>query len=275
MAEPSLKGGLRVISSYLKRSWGYVKDETSAAMKFDIGWRKELPMYHFKSVEDMQGWAVGSDADIGGKSEAYWGLTPENTALFWGKLSTEIPEGVKLDRSGYAGIRSRERPLTLFHKPRFDTTMFRYLAVRAKGDSRQWFVNLQTDSLYPTYLWQHRMYFQKPGEWEVIMLPFRDFVLTAHGYVQPRQLAIDRAKIKSVGFSVVRQPGDFSLEIDWIKAVNSTRTLGDYDILEPGEYMDKNGNLRKLKPGENLMDVLGTRIKLFEDKEEKPKEPLS
>ncbi|TPX72907.1 hypothetical protein SpCBS45565_g00271 [Spizellomyces sp. 'palustris'] len=255
--------GLRVISSYFKRSWNYVRAETVAAIKFDVSWRKEMPLFQFQNVEDLQDWIVGSDADIGGLSEAYWGLTPQSTALFWGTLSTDIPPGVKIDRSGYAGVRSKERPLTLFHRPRYDTTLFRYLAIRAKGDTRQWFVNLQTDSIYPSYLWQHRLYFQRPGEWEVIMIPFRDFVLTSHGYVQKRQITMDRSKIKTVGFSLVRQPGDFSLELDWIKAVNSPRTLGDYDILDQGEYIDEQGNVRRLKPGETLKDVFGPSITLF------------
>ncbi|KAJ3023159.1 hypothetical protein HKX48_004100 [Thoreauomyces humboldtii] len=257
--------GLRVMSSYFKRSWSYMKDETVAAIRFDTEWKKEMPMFQFQKVDDLQDWIVGSDADIGGLSEAYWGLTPKNSALFWGTMSTKIPEGVRIDRSGYAGIRSQQRPLTLFHRPRYDTTLFRYLAIRARGDTRQWFVNLQTESIYPSYLWQHRVYFQRPGEWETIMIPFRDFVLTSNGYVQKRQIAMDRAKIKTVGFSLVRQPGDFSLEIDWIKAVNSPRTMGDYDILEPGEYLDAQGGLRKLKPGESLREKLGGNIRIFPD----------
>ncbi|KAJ1566885.1 hypothetical protein HK405_008042, partial [Cladochytrium tenue] len=126
-----------------------------------------------------------------------------------------------------------ERPLTLFSRPRFDTSNFRYLAVRAKGDRHQWFVNLQCDSLYESFLWQHRMNFRTPGEWETIMIPFRDFILTSNGYVQRRQLALERDQVRTVGFSVVRQVGDFSLELDWIKAANTLETYGDVDILQP------------------------------------------
>ncbi|KAI8829755.1 complex I intermediate-associated protein 30-domain-containing protein [Chytridium lagenaria] len=226
------------MKSYLSRSLQYIKSEASAALKFDLGWKSDLPMFQFNSVEALQNFVVGSDADIGGLSEAYWGLTPEKTGVMWGKLSTDIPEGSKLQRSGYAGVKSKERPLTLFHRPRFDTSAFRYLAVRAKGDNRQWFVNLQTDGLYPTYLWQHRLYFEKPGEWETLLIPFRDFVLTSHGYVQPRQLAMDRSKVKTVGFSIVRQNGDFRLELDWIRAVNTYQTFGDMDIPNP-DYLRK------------------------------------
>ena len=65
-------------------------------------------------------------------------------------------------------------------------------------------------------------------------IPFRDFVLTSHGYVQKRQLEMNRAQVKTVGFSIVRQDGDFSLELDWIKALNTPDTFGDQDMVVMG-----------------------------------------
>jgi len=95
----------------------------------------------------------------------------------------------------------------------------------------------------------------------ILKVPFRDFVLTSYGYVQPRQMAMNREKIKTVGFSIVRQPGDFRLELDWIKALNTKRTFGDHDLFGPGEYIDDQGQLKQLKEGEKLKDVFG-KIKL-------------
>lgn len=60
---------------------------------------------------------------------------------------------------------------------------------------------------------------------------------------------MDRMQIRSVGFSIVRQPGPFELEIDWIKAYNTEKTLGDYDILAKDEIMDEEGNVRKVERG--------------------------
>ncbi|KAJ3243040.1 hypothetical protein HDU78_000870 [Chytriomyces hyalinus] len=226
----SLGAGLR---SYLNRSASYIQQEASNALKLDgfSSWKKDLPMFQLNSVEALEQFVLGCDADIGGQSEAYWGHTPSNTGLFWGKLDTKVPEGSKFEHSGYAGIKSKERPFTLFHHPRFDASQFRYLAIRCKADSRQYFVNLQTDSIYPSYTWQHRLQAETPGEWEVVMIPFRDFILTAHGHVQKNQLELDRTKIRNVGLSIMRQDGEFSLELDWIRAVNTERTLGDRDIL--------------------------------------------
>ncbi|KAJ3068756.1 hypothetical protein HDU98_008117 [Podochytrium sp. JEL0797] len=225
------------IRNYLKRSAKYLTEEATNALKLDgfSTWKRDLPMFQLNSVEALEQFVLGSDADIGGLSEAYWGHTQNNTGMFWGKLNTTVPEGAKFEKSGYAGIKSKERPITMFHRPRFDTSQFRYLAIRCKADSRQYFVNIQTDSIFPSYTWQHRVQIQRPGEWEVVMIPFRDFILTAHGHVQKNQLEMDRSKIRNVGFSIVRQDGEFCLELDWIRAVNTERTLGDRDILPPGK----------------------------------------
>ncbi|ORY52515.1 CIA30-domain-containing protein, partial [Rhizoclosmatium globosum] len=207
------------LHAYLQRSAKYLQQEASNALKLDgfSSWKRDLPMFQLNSVEALQQFVLGSDADVGGLSEAYWGHTPENTGMFWGKLNTTVPEGSKFDKSGYAGIKSKERPITLFHRPRFDTSQYRYLAIRCKADSRQYFVNVQTDSIFPSYTWQHRL-----------QIPFRDFILTAHGHVQKNQLEMDRTKIRSVGW-------DFCLELDWIRAMNTERTWGDRDILPEGK----------------------------------------
>ena len=56
---------------------------------------------------------------------------------------------------------------------------------------------------------------------------------------------MDRMQVRSVGFSIVRQPGPFELEIDWIKGWNTEKTHGDYDLVGEDEIVDENGNVRK------------------------------
>jgi NADH dehydrogenase [ubiquinone] 1 alpha subcomplex assembly factor 1 len=46
--------------------------------------------------------------------------------------------------------------------------------MRVKGDARQWFVNIQSDSLFPKSLYQHKLEFKTVGEWETIMVYFAD-----------------------------------------------------------------------------------------------------
>ncbi|KXS12114.1 NADH:ubiquinone oxidoreductase complex I intermediate-associated protein 30 [Gonapodya prolifera JEL478] len=203
-------------------------------MKIDYGeWRPEMPMYTLNSKEDVDGWIVGTDADLGGKTTASLELTPNNTARFSGVLSTEVPANVPkhIANLGYAAMRTKTPAFTLLHTPTFDTTLFRYLAVRCRGDGKQWFVNIQTHNPAVEHdLYQHRLYFDTPGEWETVLIPFRDFILTNHGWIQKRQIEMDRMRVRTIGFSIARQPGPFELELDWVKAINTDKTYGDYDL---------------------------------------------
>lgn len=56
---------------------------------------------------------------------------------------------------------------------------------------------------------------------------------------------MDRSKIKTIGFSILSQPGEFTLELESIRAMNTKDTFGDYDILGDAEYIDDDGNLRE------------------------------
>lgn len=48
---------------------------------------------------------------------------------------------------------------------------------------------------------------------------------------------MDRSKLKTVGFSIMRQPGEYKLEVESIVAWNSPYTLGDYDFVD-GRYVN-------------------------------------
>ncbi|KAJ3308094.1 hypothetical protein HDV04_000831 [Boothiomyces sp. JEL0838] len=172
------------LKGYFKRTLEYMKSQTKNALNVKPPEYKEELLFKFNTVESMEKWIVGSDADIGGYTEAFWGLTPQKTALFWGNLSTRIPPGSPLEYSGYAGIRSLEKEPVMFHTPRIDSSLYRFMEIRAKGDKKQWM-----------------------------------------------QVQMDRANIKTIGFSIVKQPGEFSLEIDYIKQINLENTLGDMDLV--------------------------------------------
>lgn len=93
--------------------------------------------------------------------------------------------------------------------------------VPASELKKQYFVNIQTESPFPSYLYQHRLNLLEPiSDWQTLLLPFRSFTLTAMGYVQKNQLAMDTRKIRTIGISLVRQDGPFELEIESIKALN-------------------------------------------------------
>nr|CAG8526008.1 11037_t:CDS:2 [Entrophospora candida] len=215
--------------SFIRRSIEVAKEEGTKILKANpIPWDKEMKMLKLNDQEDLGQWLVGSDKDIG---EAKLEITPENKGRFHGYVSLDLPPNYKYEKSGYAAIRSKVRGVTIFGTPMWDTTLFRYLALRVKGDYKKYYINLQTDGPVQTDLFQHRLFLRKPGDWETVMIPFRDFILTNHGIIQEPQIAMYREKVKTVGISILDQHGPFSIEIDWIKAMNTDTTDGDFDML--------------------------------------------
>ncbi|KAI7819830.1 NADH:ubiquinone oxidoreductase intermediate-associated protein 30 [Gamsiella multidivaricata] len=187
-------------------------------------WKREMPMAALRTQEDLKGWLVGCDKDIGGFSEAHLEITKNGTgksSRFYGHLSLDLPENEDVEKSGYAGIRTKTRPGSVFGTPVWDTCLYEYLSLRVKGDERKYFVNLQTDGVVPTDLYQHRLFLKTPGEWETVLIPFKDFILTNQGFIQEDQIEIYRERVKNVGVSIIdRKSGPFELEIESISAAN-------------------------------------------------------
>lgn len=161
-------------------------------------------LFSFNSKDDIQQFATGCDADIGGTSTVNLGVekSPERnksigklaTGKFWGEMRLNVKPGMegKL-RGGYAGFRNKVcvvpaiandcfesatyqlRP-TLFGNLTEDVSNHQYLALRLRvaGDPsthNSYFVNIQTDGPLTTDLWQHRLYFQRSDNtWEDIFV---------------------------------------------------------------------------------------------------------
>jgi NADH dehydrogenase [ubiquinone] 1 alpha subcomplex assembly factor 1 len=129
-----------------------------------------MPMAALNTKKDLSHWALGCDKDIGGFSEAHIDLTPEDTGRFHGTISLELPANREIKQSGYAAIRTKQKEQSLFGTPCWDTSLFRYLALHVKGDKRKYFVNIQTDGVVKTDLFQHRLFLRTPGQWETVMV---------------------------------------------------------------------------------------------------------
>ncbi|KAF9347708.1 hypothetical protein BGX34_002941 [Mortierella sp. NVP85] len=207
---------------FLRRSLSAIGAETAKVVRMEHSpWKREMPMASLKTEEDLKGWIVGCDKDIGGFSEARLEITKNGTGRFHGHLSLDLPGNENVEKSGYAGIRTKTKPGSIFGTPVWDTCLYDYLALKVKGDERKYFVNLQTDGVVPTDLYQHRLFLKTPGEWETVLVPFKDFILTNQGFIQEEQIEIYRERVKNVGVSIIdRKSGPFSLEIESISAVN-------------------------------------------------------
>jgi len=208
---------------------------------------KPFVMAAFHEPDSIETLKVMSDADIGGysKAEIDW-IPPATTSetptpsqnlnghiRFHGNISIDLPaDRPKVERTGYAAFRTRDRGPTIFGKSLWNTDHYAYLAMRIKSDGRKYFVNLQTESIVPTDIHQHRLYARRPGEWETVLIKWNQFVRTNHGAVVEPQDELLRQKVKSVGIgSIDRVPGPFELCVERIWASNG---LGKDEIIEDG-----------------------------------------
>ncbi|KAJ1977141.1 hypothetical protein H4R34_003697 [Dimargaris verticillata] len=200
-----------------------LRGETRKALQANhLVWQQEMPMFRLNAPEHLNDWVVGCDQDIGGFSRAKLDITPQGT----------VPKDAKIARSGYAAIRSKKLPRSLFSETYWDTSPFRYLALRVKGDDRKYLVNIRGASFMKTDLYQHRLFLRTPGQWETVHIPFRYFTLTNNGAFVAQDIGMFREKIETVGLSLSdKHQGPFRLEIDWIKAYNTNETDGDNDRL--------------------------------------------
>ncbi|KAH9943730.1 complex I intermediate-associated protein CIA30 [Amylocystis lapponica] len=244
------------LSQYLNRSGKLLRDSTSRMMRMqgaDEPIRAPVTLFTFNSRSDIQHFATGCDADIGGLSTVHLDLDESNvfpststktspspgeistvrrpTGKFWGEMNLGVRSGLEgRIRGGYAGFRSKLRP-TLFGELTEDVSNHHFLAlrVRAAGHPRtrnSYYINIQTDGPITTDLWQHRLFFRRDdGGWEDIYIPFDDFVLTNGGEVSSQQIHMFRERVRTVGVSLLGGnsgvTGPYELGIDNISAVNT------------------------------------------------------
>ncbi|KAJ8589536.1 complex I intermediate-associated protein CIA30 [Rhizopogon salebrosus TDB-379] len=244
-------------TTYLGRTTKLLRDSSVKILRMegaDAPSRAPLTLFRLNTQRDIEQFALGCDADIGGTSTAHLELdeSPERnkgsgspaTGRFWGEMRLEVrPELQGRIRGGYAGFRSKPRP-TLFGEMVDDVSNHQFLALRLRlgGDPRlrnSYFVNLQTDGPITTDLWQHRLYFQRnDGGWEDVFIPFDSFILTNTGELVQHQIEMMRERIRTVGISLLGGnsgvSGSYDLGIDSIRAVNEedvTRPPGKWFLL--------------------------------------------
>jgi NADH dehydrogenase [ubiquinone] 1 alpha subcomplex assembly factor 1 len=192
-----------------------------------------------------------SDADTGGFSRANLDYVPPSAdnkkghLRFHGNISIELPANKpQIQRSGYAAWRTKDRSPTIFGRSLWDIDPYAFLALRIKSDGRKYFVNVQTESIVPTDLHQHRLYARRPGEWETVLIKWNDFVRTNHGVVVEPQAELLRQKVRTVGIGLIdRVPGPFDLCIERIWATNglSEEDKAEDDRKEEGQLKSKHG----------------------------------
>ncbi|KAH8171598.1 complex I intermediate-associated protein 30 (CIA30) domain-containing protein [Sarocladium implicatum] len=234
------------------RSLDHIKWQTGVVLNQETikGAKRPKPLYEWTDDESVHDTVIMSDTIIGGQSTSHMDFitasdsTPSTTApwspstttppssyaRFHGSISTALPsDRPEVKRTGYAGFRTPSQGMTLFGRSYWDIDPYAWLAMRVKSDGRAYFVNVQTESVEPTDLHQHRLYAKRPGEWETVLLKWNDFVRTNHGFVIEPQTGMLRQKVRTIGVGLTdRVEGPFELCIERIWATN---TPEDADVV--------------------------------------------
>lgn len=163
-----------------------------------------------------------SDQEMGGFSSVNFKVDPaDRSGHFYGYLNLDVPKDhPEATRSGYAMFRTKDQKESwLSGNSYWDWSQYLSLVMRVKGDRRKYLVNIQANTPLVTDLFQHRLFLHHPGEWETVVVPLNDFVMTNWGVIQDGG-EMNKAEIKTIGIGLLdKQYGPYSLHIDWIKVM--------------------------------------------------------
>lgn len=190
------------------------------------------------------------DSALGGFSTADLSTIEDAEAgtvgRFSGNLSLDLPpERPDIVRLGFAMFRTKDvqpRMLGLIGSEFMDWTGFDCVALRVRGDRRKYHVNIQAESPFPTDLYQHRLFLRTPGEWETVYVPFKNFILTNGGEIQP-QTPLSVAQVRSIGIGLIdRQYGPYTLDVDWIKILAGVPAAAEASAGSAEDRVDVDGS---------------------------------
>lgn len=159
-------------------------------------------VFDFAGGASDRAWQVINDDVMGGVSSSRFGMS-NRVAVFGGSLSLE-------NNGGFASVRSRPaRP---------DLADCEAFLIRVRGDGHRYKFTARTDVGFDGPIYQ-ASFRTKPGEWEELRIPMKDFVPTFRGRVLSNEPPLNPSKVTSVGFLISdQQAGPFQLEVAWIKA---------------------------------------------------------
>jgi len=180
-----------------------------------------VTLINFKSPEDMRGCKVMDDAGIYGASTGTIQFNPDNqTCRFKGYtvIDCSIEQHFhRIMRTGYVGMMKQMKPPVSFQNCAYDC-----FEIRVKGDGRTYIFNIAP---HDQFAYLDAATFQcifdtKKDEWELIRLPFREFLFVLRGQLSDKVPSVQDTEIGSIGFvQSQRYQGPFELEIDFVDAI--------------------------------------------------------
>ena len=155
------------------------------------------------------GWYTVDDDVMGGVSSSEAVVTEESYLRFYGNMSLD-------NNGGFSSVRSDWGETDLTGK---DGVLIRVL-----GDGKTYRLRIRTDKVGREISY-NALFETRADEWVIVYIPFDQMVPTYRGFVMDVP-SLDPATIGSFGFMLSdKQPGEFELLVDWMRAVNRTEVV--------------------------------------------------
>lgn len=162
-------------------------------------------LFDFDKPDSAQEWQAVNDGVMGGVSDGRFRISKDKTMEFFGTLSLE-------NNGGFASVRSGPQNLDL---RKGDT-----LAVRVRGDGREYSFNLYTERRLTAFSYR-AMFTTEKDEWIEVRIPLEKFVATSFGQIVGGP-SLDPDKVNALGILLSdKKPGEFKLEVEWIKVIKA------------------------------------------------------
>lgn len=195
---------------------------------------RERYIFNFNSKEELKRWHLYSDSQYGGLSSASLEVKDAGNGLygvFSGNLSLDVTEdsNLKIRRGGFCGMRSK------MFDGFIDLEAYDTIAFKVKGDGRCYISTIYTENWvnFPGRMednsWQAFVSVPKDG-WCIAKIPLSQYLPTWRGSVIEVDLEMNPSRVVGMALSLNAEggvpgcntgPGDFRMEIDWVKALRT------------------------------------------------------
>lgn len=223
--------------SRFRSLWKASLNATRKALTWNVeNWipPSERYIFNFNSKEELKKWHLYSDSEYGGMSSASLEIMDAGNGLsgiFSGNLSLDLIEGSKwnIRRGGFCGMRSKKFDGFI------DLESYDTIALKVKGDGRCYISTIYTENWVNSPAqqednsWQAFVFVPKDN-WYITKIPLAHYLPTWRGNVIDAEIEMNPSRIVGMSLSVnsgggvpgaTTGPGDFKLEIDWIKALRT------------------------------------------------------
>ncbi|KAK6013687.1 Complex I intermediate-associated protein 30 [Ostertagia ostertagi] len=186
--------------------------------------------WRFDTPEALSKWNTGCDSDWKeGYSTVQFVPTDNNTALFKGKICTEIVKDGRVERAGWASIKLEDRKFLNRKKFLWKWRNFSHLLIKCRGDGRSYKIMLhapQTIDMTWGDSYSYPLHTRGGPYWQYEKIPFSKFFLTVAGRIQDKQNRVFLEEVSSLGIVLMdRIDGEFQLELDYIGRLQRPNAL--------------------------------------------------